>query len=119
MARRILRIYGYYYPVDYGTKSKERSVLYPKSMVPDLFSVFPNPAGQQIQVHIETGTLMEESVGVRLIRPDGAIQEEKRIKISGSGDFIFNIQPLPSGIYLIQVRLDSGKVQTKRVAVIH
>jgi hypothetical protein len=87
--------------------------------VPDLFSVFPNPASQQIKVHIETGKITQESVSVRLIRPDGAIQEEKRSEISGSGDFIFNIQPLTSGIYLVQVRLDSGKVQTKRITVIH
>jgi hypothetical protein len=119
MARRILRIYGYYYPVDYATNSTERSVSYTKSMVPDLFSVFPNPAGLQIQVHIETGTLMDEFVGVRLIRSDGAILEEKHTGISGSGDFVFNIQSLPAGIYFIQVRLDSGKVQTKRVAIIH
>ena len=119
MARRILRIYGYFYPVDYGTKSEERRIQVTQSTMPELFSVFPNPASQQVRVHIETGTITDETVTARLIRLDGGVQEERHTTIRGSGDFLFNVQALASGIYIVQVRLDSGKIQTKRIAVSH
>jgi hypothetical protein len=119
MAQRILRIYGYFYPVDYGTNLEERSTMAAQNRMPELFSVFPNPASQQVRVHIETGAIMDETVVVRLIRVDGAVQEERHTTISGSGDLLFNVQTLMSGIYIVQVRLGSGKVQTKRIAVSH
>lgn len=119
MARRILRIYGYFYPVDYGANSKERSTKAAQSTMPELFNVVPNPANQQVRVHIETGTITEEAVTVRLIRLDGSVQEERHTRISGSDDLTFNVQTLTSGIYIVQVRLGSGKVQTKRITVSH
>jgi Secretion system C-terminal sorting domain len=119
MARRILRLYGYYYPVDYGTNSEERKTLPVTRAVPELFRVYPNPASQQITVHVEMGSIRNKRVLIRLLRTEGTIWEEKRGTVAGSGDFLFDVQTLPSGIYFLQLSMKSGEVQTKRISIVH
>lgn len=119
MARRILQLYGYNYPLDYRSNPEERSNNYILNSGPELFSIFPNPADQQIRVHIETGKTSGEFAHIRFIRPDGVTHEEKYAALTQSGDFIFATQSLAAGIYFVQVRLESGKVQTKRISIIH
>lgn len=91
----------------------------PKPDPDPLLRIAPNPANQQIQVHIETKRVESTSVRIRLIHPNGTLLEEKHSNLNGSGDFIFNTHSLASGIYLMQVWLESGEIETRRVVVIH
>jgi hypothetical protein len=119
MARRILRIYGYYYPVDYGTNAEERGMNIAQGVKPNLFSIYPNPANNQVTIHIETGKTTPETAQVHILRGDGTLWQERLFSITESGNVVFDVQSLPQGIYLVQVRLSTGEVETKRIAIVH
>jgi hypothetical protein len=105
--------------VDYRVNSEERSTNPVERAKPNLFNAYPNPANHQVVVHIETGKVNNETVLIHILRSDGTLWQEKRGTVAGRGDFVFDVQSLPQGVYLLQVRLESGEVETKRIAIVH
>ncbi len=120
MARRILRIYGYLYPVDMPEEEEERSTatMRPTSHTPSsLFSVSPNPANQSVTVSLSGGAAQSESATINIWSPNGTLVDERQLATGGS--CTFDVKSLSPGIYLIQVIFESGKVQTQRVLIMH
>lgn len=120
LTRRILRIYGYDYPVDYTEDVAERTDRMPARSQPEFFSVYPNPANDRMIVHVETGGSTPIHYRIKILNATGeVILEEKSDNIVASGDSTFSISFLQQGIYWVQVCLDSGRMDTKRIVIIH
>lgn len=118
IARRILRIYGYLYPVDIPEEEEERlaATTRPAPLTP-LFSVFPNPANQSVTVSVSSGAAQGELALIKLLSPSGILLAERRLATGGS--CAFDVKAVSQGIYLIQVILNTGQVQTQRVLIMH
>ncbi|MCC7244493.1 MAG: zinc-dependent metalloprotease [Saprospiraceae bacterium] len=120
LARRLLRIYGYYYPVDEGQNTENRNRLSESvQATPDLFNVMPNPANQSVAVHLETGLSMQSQASIALLDINGRLLSEKNQTVHNSIDVVLPTSQYRTGVYLIRVTLDTGISQTKRLVILH
>ena len=118
MARRILRIYGYLYPVDMPEEEEDRSTATtrPAPLTP-LFRLFPNPANQSVTVSLSGGAAQGESATINIWSPSGILVAERLLATGSSSTF--DVRSLSPGIYLVQVIFNTGKLQTQRVMITH
>ncbi len=68
-------------------------------MKPDVFAVWPNPARNQIHIHLPAGPLISP---IRLLDISGRICKTKKDPVSP--DIILDVHDLPGGTYFLQFR---------------
>ena len=73
-------------------------------------NIFPNPAGESIQIHISGGG--PKVVGTQILGMDGRLLEKH-----SSGETNIDVSNLKEGIYLLHILLDDGRHVIKRVVL--
>ncbi len=81
------------------------------------FQVFPNPAMENLTVQIELSTIVDVQIELTDLtgKQIAVIMDEKQ---SGTVKANYNIASLPSGNYLVHVRVN-GKTETQKLAIRH
>lgn len=78
--------------------------------------VYPNPANETARVFIENFNVLETSdVELKLVGLDGKVYQRRDIK---SADFTLFRENLPSGIYILEIIVDSSNYSHQRVVFI-
>jgi len=77
------------------------------------FAVFPNPAGDYINVSLSNEQTNEGTLG--LFNMNGQVLMQQAISIDRSTQIIpFNVQDIPGGFYIVKVQTNEG-IAVKKV----
>ena len=79
-------------------------------------ALYPNPATSHATLLLES--VMSDEVEIKVFDPFGRLVHEALIP-AGVDRHIFNVKPLPKGIYLIQLRQNDIPILLKKMAIVH
>lgn len=81
----------------------------------DAFTVYPNPTGRFLNVHLNSFENRQGSV--RLVSPFGQVLEERVFERLSSGAVTFDLAEMPSGLYFVDVAAE-GRRRVVRTVIL-